>query len=147
MHEEHALLAGEMSGHMFFADRYFGYDDAIYASGRLLEIVAKSQAPLHTFLEDVPKMYSTPEIRTDCPDDLKFKVVERAKKESLGEKDKVTIDGIRWIFDDGWALLRASNTQPVLVTRFEASTESHLKTIQEKVESHLKKWMGGDLPK
>jgi len=141
MHEEHALLAGEMSGHMFFADRYFGFDDAIYASGRLLEIIAKSEIPLHAMLEDVPKMHSTPEIRVDCPDDVKFAVVNRAKSESLGEEDKVTIDGVRWIFDHGWGLLRASNTQPVLVLRFEADTAAHLKAIRQKVESHLKKWM------
>jgi phosphomannomutase/phosphoglucomutase len=141
MHIEHALLAGEMSGHMFFADRYFGFDDAIYASGRLLEIVARSEVPLHEMLEDVPKMYSTPEIRLDCPDDVKFAVVNRAKTESLGEKDKVTIDGVRWIFDHGWGLLRASNTQPVLVLRFEADTQARLKAIRRKVESHLKQWM------
>jgi len=143
MREEGALLAGEMSGHMFFADRYFGFDDAIYASGRLLEIVADSEVPLHMLLEDVPKMFSTPEIRVDCPDDAKFQVVEQAKEETLGEKEKVTIDGVRWIFDDGWGLLRASNTQPVLVLRFEASTEARLKEIQAEVESHLHKWMGG----
>jgi phosphomannomutase/phosphoglucomutase len=143
MKEENALLAGEMSGHMFFADRYFGFDDAIYASGRLLEIVADAGAPLHTLLEDVPKMHSTPEIRIDCADDVKFQVVEKAQKENLGEKDKVTIDGVRWIFDNGWGLLRASNTQPVLVLRFEADSETHLKEIQENVESHLKGWMTG----
>ena len=143
MREEEALLAGEMSGHMFFADRYFGFDDAIYASGRLLEIVADSEVPLHMLLKDVPKMYSTPEIRIDCPDEVKFQVVEQAKEETLGEKEKVTIDGVRWIFDDGWGLLRASNTQPVLVLRFEASTEGRLKDIQAEVESHLDKWMGG----
>ncbi len=143
MKEENALLAGEMSGHMFFADRYFGFDDAIYASGRLLEIVADANAPLHTLLEDVPKMHSTPEIRVDCPDDVKFQVVEKAQAESLGEKDKVTIDGVRWIFDNGWGLLRASNTQPVLVLRFEADSESHLKEIQDNIESHLKGWMAG----
>jgi len=141
MKAENAVLAGEMSGHMFFADRYFGFDDAIYASGRLLEIVAESDKPLHMLLEDVPKMFSTPEIRVDCPDEVKFQVVKRAKEESLGEKEKITIDGVRWIFDDGWGLLRASNTQPVLVLRFEAQSESRLKEIQTQVESHLKKWM------
>jgi phosphomannomutase/phosphoglucomutase len=142
MKEEKAVLAGEMSGHMFFADRYFGFDDAIYASGRLLEIVAESDKPLHMLLEDVPKMFSTPEIRVDCPDEVKFQVVKRAKEESLGEKEKVTIDGVRWIFEDGWGLLRASNTQPVLVLRFEAQTEARMHEIRSEVESHLKKWMG-----
>jgi phosphomannomutase/phosphoglucomutase len=146
MKEEKALLAGEMSGHMFFADRYFGFDDAIYASGRLLEIVAESGNPLHMLLEDVPKMFSTPEIRVDCPDEVKFQVVNRAQKESLGEKGKVTIDGVRWIFEDGWGLLRASNTQPVLVLRFEANSESRLKEIQTQVESHLKEWMQAGNP-
>jgi phosphomannomutase/phosphoglucomutase len=141
MREEGALLAGEMSGHMFFADRYFGFDDAIYASGRLLEIVAESDVPLHMLLEDVPKMCSTPEIRIDCPDEAKFEVVKRAREVSLGEREKVTIDGVRWIFNDGWGLLRASNTQPVLVLRFEAVSESRLQEIQSTVESQLKEWM------
>jgi phosphomannomutase/phosphoglucomutase len=141
MHEENALLAGEMSGHMFFADRYFGFDDAIYASGRLLEIVANSEVPLHMLLADVPKMSSTPEIRVECPDEIKFQVVERAKEESLGEKEKVTIDGVRWIFDNGWGLLRASNTQPALVLRFEARDDSRLTEIRAIVESRLKEWM------
>lgn len=138
--KEHAMLAGEMSGHMFFADRYFGYDDAIYASLRLLEILKKSGEPYSTkaLLKDTPHMVSTPEIRVDCPDEIKFKIVEKAK-EAFQEYPSVAIDGIRIKFDDGWALIRASNTQPVLVLRFEANDENRLKEIRGFVETKLNK--------
>ncbi len=140
MKQENALLAGEMSGHMFFKHRYFGYDDAIYASMRLLEILKKNGEPfsIKRLLEGVPKVYSTPEIRFDCPDDIKFKIVEKAQQ-AFNEFDSITIDGIRIKFDDGWALIRASNTQPVLVMRFEANSEERLREIKELVESRLNK--------
>ncbi len=139
LREEQALLAGEMSGHMFFADRYFGYDDAIYASLRLLEIIKKAGEPYGTknLLKDVPRMISTPEIRVDCPDEIKFTIVERAKT-AFREYPAITIDGIRITFDDGWALIRASNTQPALVLRFEAEEEKSLVRIRSFVEEHLK---------
>ncbi|MGC8871496.1 MAG: phosphomannomutase/phosphoglucomutase [Caldimicrobium sp.] len=138
MKEEGALLAGEMSGHIFFADRWFGFDDGVYASLRLAEILSRSSKPLSSYLEGLPKMYSTPEIRTDCPDEIKFRVVaelvERFKKEGLKVID---IDGARIEFEKGWALVRASNTQPVLVLRFEAETEEFLEILKEKVYSAL----------
>jgi phosphomannomutase/phosphoglucomutase len=136
--KEHALLAGEMSGHLFFAHRYFGYDDAIYASLRLLEIMKKAGAPYSTkaLLHDVPKTVATPEIRFDCPDEIKFVIAEKAQQ-AFNEYPSITIDGIRIQFDDGWALIRASNTQPVLVLRFEAQSEKRLTEIRKLVETRL----------
>ncbi|MCK5511894.1 MAG: phosphomannomutase/phosphoglucomutase [Thermodesulfovibrionia bacterium] len=138
--KENALLAGEMSGHLFFADRYFGYDDAIYASLRLLEIIKKAGEPYSTkaLLKDAPRMVATPEIRLDCPDEIKFKIVEKAKG-AFKEYPAETIDGIRIKFNDGWALIRASNTQPALVLRFEADNENRLAEIKSLVESRLNK--------
>ncbi|RJQ19425.1 MAG: phosphomannomutase/phosphoglucomutase [Nitrospiraceae bacterium] len=142
--KECALLAGEMSGHLFFAHRYFGYDDAIYASLRLLQIIKEAGAPYSTakLLRDVPYTVATPEIRFDCPDDIKFAIVEKARQ-AFNEYESITIDGIRIKFDDGWALVRASNTQPVLVLRFEAKTESRLKEIRGIVEERLNRIMEG----
>jgi phosphomannomutase/phosphoglucomutase len=137
MKEEHAELAGEMSGHMFFGDRYYGYDDALYAACRLIEIVAKSGRPLSAQLEGLPRMVSTPEIRVDCPDDLKFPLVERVAEHFKKIRKTVDIDGVRVIFPEGWGLLRASNTQPVLVMRFEASSDRLLKEYQAEVEQAL----------
>jgi phosphomannomutase/phosphoglucomutase len=143
MKEEKAALAGEMSGHMFFADRYFGYDDAIYASCRLIEILAKAGRPLSTLLADLPPTVSTPEIRVDCPDDVKFQVVEEAKKQLAREHKIIDIDGVRVLFPEGWGLIRASNTQPALVLRFEATSEAALQKIREVVESQIKKYVAG----
>jgi phosphomannomutase/phosphoglucomutase len=137
MKEEKALLAGEMSGHLFFADRYFGYDDAIYASVRLLEILSSSGRKLSDILADVPVTFSTPEIRVACPDDIKFQVVEDAKAHFRKDFDIIDIDGVRIPFADGWGLIRASNTQPVLVLRFEAATEERLTAIRRLVEEAL----------
>ena len=146
MKETGALLAGEMSGHMFFADRYFGYDDAIYATCRLIEILSKhkSRDPdtrFSSLLSGLPKTYTTPEIRIDCPDDKKFGVIENLSKviqsSDINIKDIIKIDGLRIIFDNGWALIRASNTQPVLVLRFESTTEKDLKDIRNLVEEKL----------
>jgi len=139
LREEKALLAGEMSGHLFFADRYFGYDDAIYAACRLLEIVSRRSEPLSTYLEDLPKTVSTPEIRIDCPEDKKFKLVEMVKEELRRDHEIVDVDGVRVIFPDGWGLLRASNTGPILVLRFEAKDEAHLQEIRSLVEGTLEK--------
>ena len=143
MKEEKAALAGEMSGHMFFADRYFGYDDAIYASCRLIEILAKTGRPLSTLLADLPPTVSTPEIRVDCPDDVKFQVVEEAKKQLAREHKIIDIDGVRVLFPEGWGLIRASNTQPALVLRFEATSEAALQKIREVVESQVAKYIAG----
>ena len=142
MKEEGALLAGEMSGHIFFADRYFGYDDAIYAGARLLEILSNTKGSLSALLSDIPKMVNTPEIRMECPDDKKFHVVSELADEFKREYRVIDIDGVRVLFPDGWGLVRASNTQPVLVLRFEASDQESLRRIQdlvmEKLQSFLK---------
>jgi phosphomannomutase/phosphoglucomutase len=142
MKQEEALLAGEMSGHLFFKHRYYGYDDAVYASLRLMEIIKKAGEPYGTkkLLEGVPEVFSTPEIRFDCPDDIKFSIVEKAQK-AFDEYESITIDGIRIKFDDGWALIRASNTQPVLVLRFESQSEARLNAIRSFVEGRLNKIM------
>jgi len=133
MKQEHAELAGEMSGHMFFADRYLGYDDALYAACRLIEIVEKSGKPLSAQLEGLPKMVSTPEIRVDCPDETKFNVVERVAAHFRGTHNVIEVDGVRVLFGEGWGLLRASNTQPVLVMRFEAPTKALLQQYEAEV--------------
>ncbi len=142
MQEEGALLAGEMSGHMFFADRYYGFDDAIYASLRLLEIVANSRKTLTELLVDVPKTHSTPELRVECSDETKFDIVQRVLAHYQPTHDVVDVDGARIKFDGGWGLVRASNTQPVLVLRFEAETESRLAEIRGDVEAVVKKYGG-----
>lgn len=139
MKEEKAELAGEMSGHMFFADRYFGFDDAIYASCRLLEIIAKTGKKISELLSDIPETYSTPEIRVDCPDDKKFALVEKVTEHFRKSNNIIDIDGVRVLFDDGWGLVRASNTQPALVLRFEAMSEKRLMEIKNLVESTLSK--------
>src|SRR4030042_5851944 len=123
MKEEKAELAGEMSGHMFVKDRYFGYDDAIYASCRLLEILSKTGKTVSQLLADVPNTFSTPEIRIECPEHLKFTLVERVTEHFRKKYDVIDIDGVRVLFDDGWGLVRASNTQSVLVLRYEAATQ------------------------
>lgn len=153
MKETGALLAGEMSGHMFFADRYFGYDDAIYASCRLAEILSwyrlkEPTGGFSTLLFGLPKTFATPEIRLDCPDDKKFGVIDRLSEilsqrqaDAPAVRDIIRIDGLRLMFDNGWALVRASNTQPVLVLRFEAATEEGLQEIKLFVEYRLMKVM------
>ena len=135
---EKAELAGEMSGHIFFADRYFGFDDAVYASCRLLEILSSTGAPLSELLADVPKTVNTPEIRVECPDHIKFKVVQEVTAYFKNRQDVIDIDGVRVLYPDGWGLVRASNTQPALVLRFEAMSANRLQEIQEEVESVLR---------
>jgi phosphomannomutase / phosphoglucomutase len=137
MKEVHAELAGEMSGHMFFADRYYGFDDGLYASCRLMEIVAKSGKPMSAQLAGLPKMVSTPEIRIDCPDEVKFKVVAKVAAYFKGKRDVIDVDGVRVKFEHGWGLLRASNTGPILVMRFEAETEQLMEQYQREVESAM----------
>ncbi|MFH1060058.1 MAG: phosphomannomutase/phosphoglucomutase [Pseudomonadota bacterium] len=138
MAETGALLAGEMSGHMFFKHRWFGFDDAIYASLRLAELMSANPAPLSTWLSDLPRMVSTPEIRVDCPDELKFKVVEQVTAKMRKDYEVVDVDGVRVTFPDGWGLVRASNTQPALVMRFEAQSQTRLEEIQALVEGAVK---------
>jgi phosphomannomutase/phosphoglucomutase len=135
MKETGAELAGEMSGHMFFADRYYGFDDALYAACRLMEIVANSGSPLSAQLAGLPKTFATPEIRFDCADELKFEVVRGALEELRARHKIVDVDGVRVLFPQGWGLVRASNTQPVLVMRFEASTPELLRQYRAEVES------------
>ncbi len=135
MKEVKAELAGEMSGHIFFKDRYFGYDDALYAACRLMEIVARSGRPLSAQLEGIPKMVATPEIRVDCADEIKFEVVRRAAERLRARRETVEVDGARVLFEEGWGLVRASNTQPVLVMRFEAARPELLKDYRAEVES------------
>ena len=126
-----------MSGHIFFADRYFGYDDAIYASCRLLEILSRSNRRIPELLGDLPKTWTTPEIRVDCPDEQKFEMVEKVRESFRREIPLVEVDGVRLLFPDGWGLVRASNTQPVLVLRFEARSEKRLREIRELVEKRV----------
>lgn len=141
MKSEDAVLAGEMSGHMFFADRYFGFDDAIYASCRLIEIVSRGKFPLSRYLADVSRLHATPEIRIECPDDKKFQVVEAVKAVFQPRYETISIDGVRVILPDGWALLRASNTQPVLVMRCEAATPERLAQIHADMSAEVQRAM------
>jgi phosphomannomutase / phosphoglucomutase len=138
MRETSALLGGEMSGHIFFKEKYFGYDDAIYAGARLLEILARTGKRVDQLLADLPPSHSTPEIRVDCPDDLKFAVAERTRERlRAAGREIVDVDGVRVCFPHGWGLVRASNTQPVLVMRFEAETPAQLAEYQRVVEGEV----------
>ena len=137
MKNEKAVLGAEMSGHLFFADRYFGYDDAIYASCRLVELLSRTDQKLSQLLQDIPKTSITPEIRVDCPDEIKFQVIERVKEQLEKAYPIIDVDGARVQFGDGWGLVRASNTQPVLVLRFEAPTEKRLAEIKKWVEDRV----------
>ncbi len=134
MQEEKAELAGEMSGHMFFADRYYGYDDALYSALRLVELVDRSGGPLSKLLADLPRTVTTPEIRVDCPDEEKFRLVERVREAFRRTHKIIDVDGVRVLFPEGWGLVRASNTQPVIVLRFEASKPELLREYQQQVE-------------
>jgi phosphomannomutase/phosphoglucomutase len=141
--EEKALLAGEMSGHIFFADRFFGFDDAIYSSARLAEIVSRSEKKLSEMLADLPKTYYTPEIRVYATDEVKFKIVDEVKKELAKKYPVNDIDGIRVSYPNGWALVRASNTQAALVLRYEADTPEDLEAIREEVGTALERAIQG----
>ncbi len=129
MKETQAPFAGEMSGHMFFADEFYGFDDGIYASGRILRMAAESTKTFADIFDELPVFVSTPEIRAECPDTEKFAVIEKMVQSFSKEYETVTIDGARVLFGDGWGLVRASNTQPVLVLRFEAKTTTRLEEI------------------
>jgi len=137
MKEEHAELAGEMSGHIFFGNRWLGFDDGIYSSARLVELLSQTAAPLSSLLADVPRTFSTPELRVDCREEIKFEVVRRAQAFFTKGYEAVTVDGVRVLFPDGWGLVRASNTQPILVLRFEATTEARLAGIRKLVEDRV----------
>jgi len=137
MKELHAPLAGEMSGHMFFGGDWFGFDDALFAAARLLQYQARRGGPLSRLLADLPRTVATPELRVDCPDERKFEVVEQAAKYFAARYPVATLDGVRITFPGGWGLIRASNTQPVLVMRFEAATAADLERYRAEVEGWL----------
>ena len=137
MKETAAPLAGEMSGHMFFSEGFYGHDDALYGAARLLRIIADSGRTVRELLADVPHFVSTPEIRVDCADDRKFDLVDRAVTHFRGTHDVIDVDGVRVLFGDGWGLIRASNTQPIVVTRYEASSEARLAEIRRTMEGWL----------
>ena len=140
MRETGALLAGEMSGHICFADNYYGFDDAIFAACRILQIVSQSKQKVSEMLADLPKTAYTPEIRIDCPDDKKFEIVLELTEFFRDQYEVIDIDGVRINFDDGWALIRASNTQPVLVLRFEAVTNIRLKELVKIIKTQIDKY-------
>ena len=137
MREEKAQLGGEMSGHIFYQHRYFGYDDAIYTSCRLLELLSRSKQKLSEMTADLPKTFTTPELRIPSSDERKFQIVEEAVKYFSAKYQTLTVDGARVVFPDGWGLVRASNTQPMLVMRFEAESEKRLQEIRKLVESKI----------
>ncbi|MCS6927661.1 MAG: phosphomannomutase, partial [Candidatus Binatia bacterium] len=139
MRETGALLGGEMSGHMFFADRYYGYDDAIYASCRILDILAQTGKELPELLADLPASYATPEIRVECPDEQKFRIAAKVRDYFRSRYEIIDIDGVRVHFPHGWGLVRASNTQPILVLRFEASTQEKLAEYRALVEEAVER--------
>ena len=139
--KENAALAGEMSGHMFFADRYYGFDDAPYAALRLVELLSQTAAPLSSLPDGWPATSVTPELRVDCPETIKFAVAEKARTEFAKVYTVDTTDGARLLFADGWALVRASNTQPALVLRFEAESPARLAEIRALVEGPLAQWI------
>jgi phosphomannomutase/phosphoglucomutase len=138
MHETHAPIAGEMSGHMFFAEGWYGFDDALYGAARLLRIIADSGKTVKQMMADVPKFVSTPELRVDCPDDKKFGIVEKAQKYFASKYKVIEVDGVRVLYGHGWGLIRASNTQPVIVMRFEARTQEQLDAIRNEMEGWLR---------
>ena len=138
MKETRAPLAGEMSGHMFFTEGFYGHDDALYGAARLLRIVADSGRPVRELLANVPEFVSTPEIRVDCDDRLKFEIVQRAVDHFRSRHDVIDVDGVRVLYGDGWGLIRASNTQPIIVTRFEARTAARLAEIRGEMEGWLR---------
>ena len=139
MRELRAPLAGEMSGHMFFGEGFYGHDDALYGAARLLRIVADSGRTVGELLADVPHFVSTPEIRVDCDDTRKFEIVRQAVEHFRARHDVIDVDGVRVLFGDGWGLIRASNTQPIIVTRFEARTPERLAEIRGEMEGWLRR--------
>jgi len=140
MREVGALFTGEMSGHMFFADEYYGYDDALYASARLMRILSNDSGTLSEMLSTVPRYHSTPETRVDCPDDAKFRIVDEVRNDFKTRYEVVDVDGARVVFPEGWGLVRASNTQPALVLRAEAKDPTALESIKREIATRLEKY-------
>jgi phosphomannomutase / phosphoglucomutase len=139
MKETGAPLAGELSGHICFADDYYGFDDALYAACRLVDLLARSDRPFSRLTDGIPRYISTPEIRVDVDEAVKFEIVERAVESFSRDHEVIAVDGARVLFDGGWGLLRASNTQPVLVLRYEARTEQQLESIRTTMEGWLRR--------
>jgi phosphomannomutase/phosphoglucomutase len=139
LQETGAPLAGEMSGHMFFSEGFFGFDDALFAAGRLLRYVASTGRTLDQLVASIPQYFSTPETRLECPEERKFEIPEALKAEFATSHKVIDIDGARVEFGDGWGLVRASNTQPVVVVRFEARTPERLAEIQEMMMAPLRR--------
>lgn len=146
MKENGAVLAGELSGHFFFADRWYGFDDAVYAGVRVLELLAQTERPLSSLQAELPSSHATPELRVECPDARKFDVVSRVREHYARDHEVVTIDGVRVRFDDGWALVRASNTQPALVLRVEASGAEGLARHRQELETVVERALRDALP-
>jgi phosphomannomutase/phosphoglucomutase len=138
MKEMHAPVAGEMSGHMFFTEGFYGHDDALYGAARLLRILADANQTVDELLSDVPDYVSTPELRIEVPEEIKFSLVDSAVKHFRGKHKVIDVDGVRVLFGDGWGLIRASNTQPVIVARYEAQSEERLAAIQGEMEGWLR---------
>jgi phosphomannomutase/phosphoglucomutase len=139
MKELDALFSGEVSGHMFFADEFFGFDDSFYAAGRLLRILSNTDMKLSEILADVPVYYSTAETRIACPDDIKFDVIDRIREDALKEHEAITVDGVRILYPRGWGLVRSSNTQPVIVARAEGKTEEDLSGYSADLKKRIMK--------
>jgi phosphomannomutase/phosphoglucomutase len=141
MKDENAPFAGEMSGHLFIGDEYFGYDDAVYVAARLARLIARDNEKISAKIARLPRYFSTPEIRLECKDDpTKFKIAEQAAAYFKSHYDCIDVDGVRIKFGDGWGLVRASNTQPVIVTRFEAKTAERLDEIRDLVLNKLREF-------
>ncbi|MCK4491687.1 MAG: phosphomannomutase/phosphoglucomutase, partial [Candidatus Altiarchaeales archaeon] len=140
MREEDSPLAGEMSGHFFFADNYLGYDDGLYASVRMIQLLSRSDKKLSEIIAGLPHYYSTPEIRVKCPDEEKFSIVAQVVEKFKQNYEVITVDGARVQFNGGWGLVRASNTEPAIILRFEADTEEKLQEIKDIILSELRKY-------
>ena len=138
MRESGAEVGGELSGHICFADKYLGFDDALYAACRMVDYLSRKEVPLSELAGDLPHFVSTPEIRIDVTEETKFGLVEKALNHFRSEYDVIDVDGVRVLFEDGWGLLRASNTQPVIVARFEAKSQERLSEIQGVMNSWLR---------
>jgi phosphomannomutase/phosphoglucomutase len=137
MREVNALFTGEVSGHMFFADEFYGFDDAFYAAGRLLRLLAREEQKLSEILDTIPSYPSTAETRIDCPDAIKFDVIDAIREGALKDHEAITVDGVRILYGDGWGLVRASNTQPVIVARCEGQDEEALKRIEKDMKERI----------
>ena len=135
--EHNPLLAGEMSGHIFFNDKWYGFDDGHYSGARIIELISKNNSSISSINKKLPKLFSTPELNISVTDENKFKIIEEFSKNCLLKGEKITIDGLRINFDNGWGLIRASNTTPKLVLRFEGNSKNDLESIQKKFIDEL----------